>query len=76
MNPIAKARGVQLARNDKAAASDCMTAARQGRPPAAVAAADAWVHHTGWPPSVDVGHLTPTTLPAGNPPNGQCSRCG
>ena len=33
MNPIAKARGVQLARNDKAAASDCMTAAQQGRPP-------------------------------------------
>ena len=33
MNPMAKAGGLQLARNDKGAASGGMTAARQGRPP-------------------------------------------
>ena len=42
MNPMAKARGLQLARNDKAAASGCMTAARQGRNPAACASSEAW----------------------------------
>jgi hypothetical protein len=33
MNPMAKSQGLQLARNDKAAAYGCMTAARQGRTP-------------------------------------------
>ncbi len=54
--PMAKARGLQLARNDKAAASGLMTEARQSRNPAACA-----------PSGADVGHFTLATIPARNP---------
>ena len=47
MTPMAKARGLQLARNDKAAASGCMTAARQSRNPAACASSEAWARNRG-----------------------------
>jgi hypothetical protein len=45
MNPTPKGRGLRLARNDKAAASGCMTAARQGRNPAACASSEAYGKH-------------------------------
>jgi hypothetical protein len=75
MNPMAKARGLQLARNDKAAAFGCKTSARQGRTPAACASFGCLVRNSGLSPSVDVGHFTPATLPARNPPNVQFSGC-
>ena len=75
MNPMAKARGLQLARNDNAAAYGCMTAARQNRSSAACASSDAWMRNRGVHPSVDVGHFTLATLPARNPPHVQFSRC-
>ena len=70
MNPMAKARGLQLPRNDKGAASGCMTAARQDRSPAACAPSGAWVRNRGLNPSVDAKHFTLATFPASNP---QCS---
>jgi len=76
MNPMAKARGVQRARNDTAATSGGMPAARQRRTPAACAAADAWVRTSGLNPSGDVAHCTLATVPAMHPPHGQFSRCG
>jgi TPR repeat protein len=76
MNPMAKARGLQLARNDKAAAYGCMTSARQGRNPAACASSEAWMRNRGLNPSVDVGHFTLATFPASNPSNVQLARCG
>ena len=45
MHPMAQARGLQLARNDKAAACGGMTAARQRRAPAAGAPSGAYVEH-------------------------------
>src|SRR5215469_5331403 len=51
MNLMAKARGLQLARNDKAAAFGCMTSARQRRTPAACAPSGAWVRNGGLNPS-------------------------
>lgn len=56
--PMGKPRGLQLARNDKAAVSGRLTAARQNRNPAACASSDA-----------SVGYFTPAPFPAGNPPN-------
>jgi hypothetical protein len=47
MNPMAEARGLQLPRNDKGAASGRMTAARQNRNPAAYAPSGAWVRTRG-----------------------------
>src|SRR5690348_14503129 len=70
MNPMAKARGLQLPRNDKGAASGCMTAARQDRSPAACAPSGAWVRTRGLNPSVDAKHFPLATFPASNP---QCS---
>ena len=68
MNPMAKARGLQLPRNDKGAASGCMTAARQDRSPAACAPSGAWVRNSGLTPSVDAKQFTLATFPASNPP--------
>src|SRR5260370_39159771 len=68
MNPLAKARGLQLPRNDKGAASGGLTAARQDRSPAACAPPGAWVHNGGLPPSVDAKQFPLATLPASNPP--------
>ena len=48
MNPVAKARGLQLAWNDEAAAGDRMTSARQRRTPAASAPLGASVNHFRW----------------------------
>ncbi len=73
--PLAEVRGLQLARNDKAAASGLMTEARQDRNPAACAPSGAWVRNRGVSPSVDVGRFTVATFPASNPPNVQFSRC-
>src|SRR5258707_14390731 len=70
MNPMAKARGLQLPWNDKGAASGCMTSARQDRSPAACAPSGAWVRNRGLNPSVDAKHFTRATFPASNP---QCS---
>ena len=70
MNPRAEARGLQLPRNDKGAASGCMTSARQDRGPAACAPSGAWVRNRGLNPSVDAKHFTLATFPASNP---QCS---
>ncbi len=67
MNPMAKARGLQLPRNDKGAASGCMTAARQDRSPAACAPSGAWVRTSGVTPSGDAKHVTLATLPARTP---------
>jgi hypothetical protein len=67
--------GLQLARNDKAAASGLMTEARQDRNPAACAPSGAWVPTRGVTPSGDVGHFTLATFPASNPPYVQFSRC-
>jgi glutaredoxin len=53
--PMAEVRGLQLARNDKAAASGLMTEARQDRSPAACAPSGAYVKH-----------FTLATLPASN----------
>src|SRR5215813_12700257 len=55
MNPMAQARGLQLPRNDKGAASGCMTAARQNQSPAACAPSGAYVQH-----------FTLATIPASN----------
>src|SRR5260370_14135453 len=68
MNPMAKARGLQLPRNDKGAASGGMTAAQQDRSPAACAPPGAWVRNSGLTPSVDAKQLTLATLPASHPP--------
>src|SRR5262249_6167024 len=70
MTPMAKARGLQLARHDNAAASGCMTAARQGRRPAAWAAAEAGVPTSAVTPSGEGGPVPPTTRAAGNLPHG------
>ena len=67
---MAKARGLQLPRNDKGAASGRMTAARQNRNPAACAPSGAWVRNRGVNPSGDAKHCTLATFPASNP---QCS---
>jgi hypothetical protein len=75
MNPMAQARGLQLPRNDKGAASGRMTAAEQDRNPAACAPSGAWVRTTGMNPSGDVGHFTLAMFPARNPPNVQWARC-
>jgi hypothetical protein len=53
---MSEVRGLQLARNDKAAASGLMTEARQDRSPAANA-----------PSGAHVNHFTPATLAAENP---------
>jgi hypothetical protein len=53
--PMGKPRGLQLAQNDKAAASGLMTEARQSRSPAANAPSGAYVQH-----------FTLATLPASN----------
>jgi hypothetical protein len=74
MNPMATARGLQLAPNDKGAASGCRTAARQKRSPAACAASVAWMRNRGSIPSVDIGHFPLATHPASNPPNVQLAR--
>src|SRR5258708_35991331 len=68
MNPMAKARGLQLPRNDKGAASGCMTAARQDRSPAACAPSGAWVRNSGMDPSADAKQLPLATFHASNPP--------
>jgi hypothetical protein len=72
---MTEVRDLQLARNDKAAASGLMTEARQSRNPAACAPSGAWVRNRGVHPSVDVGHFALATFPASNPPNVQVSRC-
>jgi len=59
MNPMAKARGVQLARNDQAAACGGMTSARQRRTPAAWAPSRAWVRSGGGTPSGGRGTFYP-----------------
>jgi hypothetical protein len=74
MNPMAQARGLQLPRNDKGAASGCMTATRQNRSPAANAPSGAWMRNRGLNPSVDVGHFTLATFPTSNPSNVQLAR--
>src|SRR5260221_14033180 len=68
MNPMAKARGLQLPWNDKGAASGCMTAARQDRSPAACAPSGAWVRNSGVTPAVDAKQFPLATFPASNPP--------
>jgi hypothetical protein len=75
MNLMAKARGLQLPRNDEGAASGCMTSARQNRSSTACAPSGAWIRNRGVNPSVDVGHFTLATGPASNPPNVQVARC-
>jgi len=68
---MTEVRDLQLARNDKAAASGLMTEARQSRNPAACAPSGAWVRNRGVHPSVDVGHFALATFPASNP--AECS---
>ena len=68
--PLTEVRGLQLAQDDKAAASGLMTEARQDRNPAACAPSGAWVRNRGVNPSVDAKHFTLATFPASNP---QCS---
>ena len=63
--PMTEVRGLQLARNDKAAASGLMTEARQDRSPAAGAASAACATEE-WNLSVDVGHFPWATFPAHN----------
>jgi len=65
MNPVAKARGLQLPRYDKGAASGRMTAARQN-----------WSSATSAPSGADVKQFMPATLPASNPANVRLGRCG
>ncbi len=48
MNPMAQARGLQLAWNDEATAGGRMTSARQRRTPAACAPLGAYVQHFTW----------------------------
>jgi hypothetical protein len=55
MNPLAFARGLQLPRNDKGAASGCMTPSLQDQSPAACAPSGAWMRSRRLNPSVDVG---------------------
>jgi len=61
---MTEVRGLQLARNDQAAACGLMTQARQDRNPAACAPSGAYVEH-----------FTPATIPASNAAMFRVGRC-
>jgi hypothetical protein len=63
--PMTEVRGLQLARNDNAAASGLMTEARQNRSPAA-----------GAPSGAYANHVTLATRSASNAGMGRLARCG